>query len=253
MSTYLGQNFLHDSKVQQYIAEKIAGLCADNGANAIIEIGPGKGAITKRIKDIAPHFLVIEKDTTMQEALQKHISVEQIIFADVLETKPEDVLADKSVSPSQTVVVGNLPYYITSPILRKFFGYGKQDRAAGFFMMQKEVGDKIHSDAGKKSYLWWLLNHSYDVRYAKTVPAKAFRPAPRVQSCLIALTRKEQPWPIAMDKLLEFLEVFAPFSRKTMGKIAKMTKTHFVVPEDIASKRLEDCGVDDLVRIIVHG
>ena len=117
-------------------------------------------------------------------------------------------------------------------------------------MMQKEVGDKIHSEAGKKSYLWRLLNHSYDVRYAKTVPAKAFRPAPRVQSCLIAWTRKEHPRPMAMDVLLEFLEVFAPFSRKTIGKIAKMTKTHIVVPEDIASKRLEDCGVADVMRIV---
>jgi 16S rRNA (adenine1518-N6/adenine1519-N6)-dimethyltransferase len=250
MGTYLGQNFLHDSKVQQYIAEKIGQLCEKNHANSLIEIGPGKGAITKRIKHIAPHFLVIEKDTTMQTHLETILTPEQIIFADVLETKPEEVLADKSISPGQTVVVGNLPYYITSPILRKFFGYGKQDWAAGFFMMQKEVGDKIHSEAGKKSYLRRLLNHSYDVRYAKTVPAKAFRPAPRVQSCLIALTRKEHPWPIAMDVLLQFLDVFAPYSRKTMGKIAKMTKTHFVVPEDIASKRLEDCGVDDIVAII---
>ena len=91
MSTYLGQNFLHDSKVQQYIAEKIAVLCEKNAANTLIEIWPGKGAITKRIKDIAPHFLVIEKDTTMQEALEKHISIQQIIFADVLETKPEEL------------------------------------------------------------------------------------------------------------------------------------------------------------------
>lgn len=250
MGSYLWQNFLHDSKVQQYIAEKIAQLCVNNTANSIIEIWPGKWAITKRIKNIAPHFVVIEKDTTMQTHLETLLTPEQIIFADVLETKPEEVLASKWISPSQTVVVGNLPYYITSPILRKFFGYGKQDWAAGFFMMQKEVGDKIHSDAGKKSYLWWLLNHSYDVRYAKTVPAKAFRPAPRVQSCLIALTRKEHPRPITMDDLLIFLEVFAPFSRKTMGKIAKMTKTHFVVPEDIASKRLEDCTVEDLVRIV---
>lgn len=74
--------------------------------------------------------MVIEKDTTMQTQLETILTPEQIIFADVLETKPEEVLADKSISPSQTLVVGNLPYYITSPILRKFFGYGKQDRAA---------------------------------------------------------------------------------------------------------------------------
>jgi 16S rRNA A1518/A1519 N6-dimethyltransferase RsmA/KsgA/DIM1 with predicted DNA glycosylase/AP lyase activity len=148
--------------------------------------------------------------------------------------------------------VGNLPYYITSPILRKFFGYGEQDWAAGFFMIQKEVGDKIHTDASKKSYLRWLLNHSYDVYYTKTVPAKAFRPAPKVHSCLIALTRKAQPWPIDFATLITFLDVFAPYSRKTIGKIAKMTGTHFVVPDHLASKRLEDCGIEQLLEIISH-
>lgn len=119
-------------------------------------------------------------------------------------------------------------------------------------MIQKEVGDKIHTDASKKSYLRWLLNHSYDVYYAKTVPAKAFRPAPKVRSCLIALTRKAQPWPIDFATLITFLDVFAPYSRKTIGKIAKMTGTHFVVPDHLASKRLEDCGIEQLLEIINH-
>ena len=118
-------------------------------------------------------------------------------------------------------------------------------------MMQKEVGEKIRTDAGKKSYLRWLLNHSYDVTYAKTVPAKAFRPAPRVSSCLIALTPKQTPRPIAFGTLVSFLDVFAPFSRKTLGKIAKMTKTTFVIPEDIAHKRLEDVTVEDLQSILL--
>ena len=95
MSTYLGQNFLHDSKVQQYIADKIEKLCKNNDANAIIEIGPGKGAITKRIKDIVAHFWVIEKDTTMESHLTSLLAKEQMIFVDVLEAKPEVLLADK--------------------------------------------------------------------------------------------------------------------------------------------------------------
>ena len=250
MSTYLWQNFLHDSKVQQYIAAKISGLYKEYKAEGIIEIGPGKGAITKRIKDIAQYFLVIEKDTTMQKYLEKILSDDQIYFADVLESEPEKLLTNKWISAKKTIVVGNLPYYITSPILRKFFGNGKQGRGAGFFMMQKEVGDKIHSDAKKKSYLWWILNHSYTVHYRKTVPAKAFRPAPKVQSCLIALTPKKDPRPIAMDTLIQFLDVFAPYSRKTLGKIAKMTGTDFVVPDHIASQRLEDCSIDQIKEII---
>lgn len=251
MGTYLGQNFLHDTKAQQYIADKIATLYERSHADTVIEIWPWKWAITKRIHTIPTNFFVIEKDTTMESYLLTLLDRQQIVFADVLETKPEVILAVKKTLPSKTVVVGNLPYYITSPILRKFFGYGKQDYAAGFFMMQKEVGEKIRTDAGKKSYLRRLLNHSYDVTYAKTIPAKAFRPAPKVSSCLIALTPKQTPRPIPFDTLVSFLDVFAPFSRKTLGKIAKMTGTSFVVPTDIASKRLEDVTIQDLQRILI--
>jgi len=84
------------------------------------------------------------------------------------------VLKDKKLYSSQTLVVGNLPYYITSPILRKFFGYpakdgtgSQQEFAGGVFMVQDEVGQKLRSDAKKKSYLRWLLNYAYEVKYLK--------------------------------------------------------------------------------------
>jgi len=74
--------------------------------------------------------------------------------------------------------------------LRKFFGEGQQDYIGGVFMVQKEVADKLCTDAQKKSYLWWIINFAYDVIYLKTVPAKAFSPAPKVTSALIELRRK---------------------------------------------------------------
>jgi 16S rRNA (adenine1518-N6/adenine1519-N6)-dimethyltransferase len=250
MSTYLGQNFLHDTKVQQYIAEKAALLCSYYDADTIIEIWPGKWAITKRIKNIATNFFVVEKDITMQSYLEKILTEKQIIFADILAI---DILSTiEHIQPEKTIVIWNLPYYITSPILRKFFACGKQIRIGWFFMIQKEVWDKIHSDAKKKSYLWWLLHHSYDVIYTKTVAAKCFRPAPKVQSCLIRIVPKKQPWQIAFDHLLVFLDIFAPYSRKTMGKIAKMSGLAIVLDEDVAKKRLEDCCIDDVIGIVTN-
>jgi len=74
--------------------------------------------------------------------------------------------------------------------LRKFFGEGQQDYVGGVFMVQKEVADKLCQDAHKKSYLWWIINFAYDVIYLKTVPAKAFSPAPKVTSALIELRKK---------------------------------------------------------------
>ncbi|HCB51141.1 TPA: hypothetical protein DEP21_00945 [Patescibacteria group bacterium] len=58
-------------------------------------------------------------------------------------------------------------------------------------MIQKEVADKIKSDADKKSYLRWLLNYAYEVKYLKTVPPKAFKPAPKVTSAIVGLTLKK--------------------------------------------------------------
>ena len=81
--------------------------------------------------------------------------------------------------------MGNLPYYITSPIIRKFFADGVSTIPCGVIMIQKEVGDKIKTDAHKKSYLWRLLNYAYQVEYTQTVPPSAFSPAPKVHSCVL--------------------------------------------------------------------
>ena len=87
-------------------------------------------------------------------------------MSDVLEVNVQELVAQKQVSPQKTLVVGNLPYYITSPILRKFFTHPDTDIpdmtqqfAGGIFMVQDEVGQKVRSDATKKSFLRWLLNY----------------------------------------------------------------------------------------------
>ncbi len=142
-------------------------------------------------------------------------NIKHIIHDDVLQVS-EGQLKTLGCNPKETLVIGNLPYYITSPILRNFFGSGKQQYQAGFFMMQHEVGEKIKSDAKKKSYLWWLLNFAYTVEYCKVVPAKAFKPAPKVKSCLIKLIPKVKIPAINFEKLISFLDDYAPFSRKTL-------------------------------------
>ena len=109
------------------------------------------------------------------------------IEGDILDVDVEKFLKENNIDSKKTLVVGNLPYYITSPILRKFFGNGMQNFAGGFFMVQDEVAQKLDIHAKKKSYLWWLLNCLYTVTYAKTVPAKCFKPAPKVKSALIQL------------------------------------------------------------------
>lgn len=121
-------------------------------------------------------------------------------------------------------------------------------------MVQDEVGQKLRSDAKKKSYLRRLLNYTYDVTYLKTVPAKCFKPAPKVKSCLIQLTTKNEQLTIVFNKLVEFLELFAPFSRKTLGAIQTMLKKKsdygFVIPEFLQKKRLEELTWEHIASIL---
>jgi len=263
MWTYLWQNFLIDAKIRSYIADKILALYHDIWCESLIEIGPGKWSITKLIQNISDNFFVVDMDPTFYDNWQLKIDNGQFILSDILELDVDEMLEEKNLSPVKTLVVGNLPYYITSPILRKFFSV--QTYAWWIFMVQDEVGLKVTYDAKKKSYLRRLLNYSCDVVYLKWVPAKCFKPIPKVKSCLIQLTLKSEQPTISFEKMVEFLELFAPFSRKTLGAISKMidkrfadkssSSTHdkmikFDIPQHLQKRRLEELDWNQIEEIL---
>ena len=255
MSTYLWQNFLTDSTIRHWIANKAQDFYDKNNCETLIEIWPGKWSITKLILNISPDFVLFEKDETLKEILEEVVSKKEswtakIIWWDVLEWDLDQFEWKKN----QTFVVWNLPYYITSPILRKFFWSGKGEFAGWLFMVQDEVWQKLRFDANKKSYLYWILNYAYEVQYLKTVPAKAFSPAPKVKSCLIWLVKKDKIPNISFDELIRFLDLFSPYSRKTLSKISKMISKKwgsFVIPENLNNKRLEELDWSQLEQLFV--
>lgn len=258
MSTYLWQNFLIDNKIRHYLRDKIQKLYQESWSQVLIEIWPGKWSLTKLIKDISPDFFVIEKDPKLLKDGKLNIEwLENIdlIHADVLEVDVGEQVKKRWQNPQKALVVGNLPYYITSPILRKFFGEGQQDFVGGIFMLQKEVADKLSSDAKKKSYLRWILHFAYQVKYLKTVPAKAFSPAPKVQSAIIEIRKKEEVEKVSFEELLEFLDDFAPYSRKTLGAIAKMLAKKKTlsreIPAELTGKRLEELQREEVSKILL--
>lgn len=141
--------------------------------------------------------------------------------------------------------------------MRKFFGQAQSHYAGGMFMMQKEVGEKIMHTAPKKSYGWWLANFAHEVQYAKTVPAKAFNPPPKVQSCLLWFSPKQTQVNSNMyDHILRFLDIISPYKRKTLGKISKMLNKRFplhqpiVRPETLTSKRIEELSWEDMATLL---
>lgn len=255
MSTYLWQNFLTDSTIRHWIANKAQDFYDKNNCKNLIEIWPGKWSITKLILNISPNFTLFEKDETLKEILEEVVAKKEkgsakIIWWDVLDWD----LSQFEWAKNQTFVVWNLPYYITSPILRMFFWDGKGEFSGWLFMVQDEVWQKLRFDAGKKSYLYWILNYAYEVQYLKAVPAKAFSPAPKVKSCLIWLVKKDKLPNIKFDELIRFLDLFSPYSRKTLSKISKMINKKwgsFVIPENLSNKRLEELDWSQLEQLFV--
>ena len=255
MSTYLWQNFLTDSTIRHRIANKTQDYFSENNCEYLIEIWPWKGSITKLILNISQKFFLFEKDETLKEILEEITTKKENWFAKIIRWDVLDWdLNQFEWKKDKTFVVWNLPYYITSPILRMFFWSWKGEFAGWLFMVQDEVGQKLRFDAGKKSYLYWILNYAYEVQYLKTVPAKAFSPAPKVKSCLIWLIKKDKVPNIAFNELIKFLDLFSPYSRKTLWKISKMVNkkwVSFVIPENLSNKRLEELDWNQLEQIFI--
>lgn len=261
MGSYLGQNFLTDSRVVARIAQTIGSLLEKTQVSSLIEIWPGKGALTKKIIGLTPSLTVIEMDEKMIEkvrSLELWIHNSQWAIQHSLHIVHADILQrdETSYSPDhrKTVVSGNLPYYITSPILRKFFGEATAQWAWGVFLIQKEVAEKIVHDAPKKSYLWRLLNYAHCVEYAFTVPAKAFTPAPKVTSAVIRIIPKDTPSSCGYLALLAFLDRFSPFKRKTLGASAKIVAKHegqcpYAI-EQFSHQRLEELGWEEMSTLL---
>ncbi|MFZ9811874.1 MAG: 16S rRNA (adenine(1518)-N(6)/adenine(1519)-N(6))-dimethyltransferase RsmA [Burkholderiaceae bacterium] len=181
-----GQNFLHDPVVIRRIISLIRPL----PDQAIIEIGPGQGALTEALVAAAGRITAIELDQDLLPALRSRFSSSQLhlIAADVL-TVDFAALADAFSSPLR--IVGNLPYNISTPLL--FHLLPVADRVADqTFMLQKEVVDRMVAAPGSKVYgrLSVMLQAHYRMEKLLQVPAGAFVPVPKVDSAIVGM------WPL---------------------------------------------------------
>lgn len=177
----LGQNFLHDMQAIQ----RIVAALGDCSARTVVEIGPGKGAVTRALEARAGHVLAIELDRELATHLRAQFPAERVTIAnqDVLEFDFATAAQDAG---ERLGVVGNLPYYITSPILLKLAAcHASLDRAV--LMMQREVADRVAAGPGSRDYgLLSVTVQMYGpVERLFTLPPGAFSPPPEVHSTVI--------------------------------------------------------------------
>ena len=211
MGRRLGQHFLKIRSVLERIAEQ---ACPAREP-LVIEIGPGRGALTSFLLPRAERVIAIETDG----ALAAYLS-EKFHGAANLTVLHADVLATDLAQWGPAVVAGNLPYYITSPILRRTLALGPSLRRA-VFMVQSEVAARLTAQPGTRDYgfltVQVLLSATPELLFS--VPAASFSPPPKVDSAVVRLTPHPpaEAWPeAAFPQFLEFVSRCFSQKRKTI-------------------------------------
>ena len=242
-----GQNFLHDPAVIQRIVDSINPQQSDS----LIEIGPGKGAITKLLLERVDHMDVIEIDRDLVQALK-------INFAEYNQLSIHEADALKldfsQFSQNNLRIVGNLPYNISTPILFHLLSYRSCIKDM-LFMLQKEVVDRICAKPGSKQYgrLTIMLQFYCDVESLFKIKPGAFTPSPKVDSAIVKLNPLKNPRYEILDHDALSLIVREAFSqrRKTLRNCLKKyisesdIKKIGIAPEI----RAENLGLSDFAKL----
>jgi 16S rRNA (adenine1518-N6/adenine1519-N6)-dimethyltransferase len=236
----LGQHFLTDKRILTRIADALH----LEGGETVVEIGPGRGALTDILAERAGRLIAIEYDRALAEVLRQRYAKRNNVLiaeADVLEVS----LGDLAAGPY--VLVGNVPYYITTPILFHALVPPRAQRSV--YLIQREVADRLSAAPGTKEYGALTVNVAA-VAKADTlfkVPAGAFSPPPKVDSAVVRITPLATPL-VSEDEQRPFrLLVQGAFGmrRKQMRRVLRSL---YAIDAMAADAILAETGIDPEVR-----
>lgn len=240
----LGQNFLIDEDVLQKIVE-CTGLTKDDD---VLEIGPGIGTLTMELAEYAGKVLTIEVDDNLINILEdgfRDIENIRLHHGDALRVNLKELTGEYLKEPFS--ICANLPYYITTPLIAKFFSEGLRLRNI-VLMVQKEVAQRMTADPGGKDYgsLSLLVQYYSKPSIVTTVPPSSFVPQPKIDSAVIKLEVYEKPVVDVLDKSLFFRIIRDSFNqrRKTLSNSLKATG----ISKEILDESFKSCGIDPVRR-----
>ena len=215
----LGQNFLRDPQA----IRRIAASLGDLSTRTVVEIGPGKGAITEALVPHAKHLIAIELDRELAWHLQERFSPEKNIHnvtVTRLDVLAFDFAAAARDAGQPLLVVGTLPYYITSPILLRLAAQSAHlDRAV--LMVQREVADRVTAQPGSRDFglLTVTLQLYGSTESLFTLPPEAFTPPPEVHSTVFRWTFAPRFQELGIEEapFIAFLKQSFAQKRKTLS------------------------------------
>lgn len=247
----LGQNFLVDEKALDTIVSAADLKKTDN----VVEVGPGTGFLTEQLIQKAGHVISVELDKNMVEILE-----EKFKFAENLEVVNEDILkmTNDQFPMTNYKVVANIPYYITSPLLKHFLQSDNRPTSI-VVLVQKEVAEKIVGKTGK-SVITIETQLFGRPEIVDIVPSSSFYPAPKVNSAILKIEVFDKPL-VPEDQIEDFLRIvkfgFSQKRKKLSNSLSAGLHLEPAEVRDILIKvgiepdiRAEDLGIGDWERLM---
>ena len=235
-----GQHFLTDPTILSAIVDALAPAKSDT----VLEIGPGRGALTDILAERAGKVVAVEIDRALAAQLRERYASSgnvEIVEGDFLESDPREVAGEDS------LLIGNVPYYITTPIVFKTLEPPMPRRSV--FLVQREVASRMAAAAGEDEYGALSVNVAVvaNVEQVLRVPAGAFKPPPKVESAVVRLTPRDEPLVPATSLAAFRTFVQAAFSqrRKQMVRVLRSVRG---LSADRASEVLSEAGIAPMDR-----
>ncbi len=233
----LGQNFLVDPNIQRKIVQAVE----PGPEDAIIEVGPGQGALTDHLARTGARLLAIELDPDLAAELQRRYEQHdrvQVVHHDILDWDPIRLDA-----PGGLKVVGNIPYNITSPILFRLLEWRPAPERI-IIMVQQEVADRILASPGQKAYgaLTVGVQAQADAQRLFTVGRNAFRPVPAVESTVLRIRPRHDARPGTGDPLRALTRAAFGMRRKQLQKILR-SSPEYRLDQPAAERVLRELGL----------
>ena len=239
-----GENYLIDSNIK----DKIIAEANVSNKDTVLEIGPGLGAITVDLASTGANIFAVEKDKKAYGILKKlteGIASLKLIQGDILEFDIHEIY-----HAGKITVIGNLPYYITTPIVEYLINNRKYIDSA-IIMVQKEVANRLLASAGAKDYssLSCFVQYYTKPGYIYTVNRTSFYPEPEVDSSLVRLEMLETPSVKVKDEKLLFKIIRGSFNQRRKSIINSLSREAILdMPKKNLSDILNSLSIDPSIR-----
>jgi 16S rRNA (adenine1518-N6/adenine1519-N6)-dimethyltransferase len=241
----MGQHFLRD----EAILRDIAAAASLTPCDVVVEVGPGLGALTTLMAPQCGRIIAVELDSDLVPRLHENVAQHpnvHIVQDDILEVNLPQVMRDAGAGQSDYKVVANLPYYITTPILRYFFD---QEHRPGVIVVtvQAEVARRMVAGPPDMNFLAALVQFHGRPEIVRHIPPAAFYPPPKVDSAVVRIGLRE-PLPLGPQQARRFVRLLSAGFGQPRKQVHNPLAQATGLPRDAVIAALRSCGIDEKRR-----